>query len=620
MDNNDKIKKYQSNIIKNVDKIYENLVFPDVFLEATKSNKNLRYQIDKTEYKKFDEDWIVRIESFFPSLDQITRNIRNTLRYEGEILPVERTRRTSNESIRHLLRNTRYIKDVNDDNDVIPSKVLNTVSEIEYGTYENRFIMTLIDRLYNYLQRRLDAINEHIHGFKQTEFRLANEFKIGDANYKINFELNAKENFDSKNIDGHNLRILERTSEAFKVVSQMYHSQFMRTMGRYKKVNPPILKTQIILKNPDFRNAYTLWLYLDELNVLDFKLQLRSEQKQFNNTYLNQIDKSLMLLFSTVFVNSDLEKTLDESLSKKFKLITPDKPAIFKYAQALNVEVPPIELEPNLPTQYHLEKLKNSFGRKEETKVAINNSKDNQDYFKQVLLDQYMIADNLFNSYFNLDQDQDVFDKLITYKHPVRQYEEANNRYLIVKAARQVKEELYSNAVDLEAKWLSELMYLQENAINTLIESGEKEDLKTIENMKKALNQELRELNKQEVELTKKRLKEQRILNNKYFKDLTNKHKQEVKAYRDAQNKRMKAEKAKIVAKRKVEIKAIKEKQKLKREADRKKLQLIKQNRTKKLQEQKTKNKQQIRTKVTKSVANERNKSVVAKQKARNES
>src|SRR5690625_1083347 len=170
MDSKKKIKLYHNMALDRINKVYEDLIFPNIFINATKSNANIRSQFDKLEYKKFTEDWIVNIESFFPSLNQIIRNLRNTLKYEEEILPIERTRRTNSESIRHLLRNTRYIREVNEE-EIIPDKILNTVSEIDYGIYENKFIMTLLDRLHTYLLNRLETIKQNIHGYKQTNFK-----------------------------------------------------------------------------------------------------------------------------------------------------------------------------------------------------------------------------------------------------------------------------------------------------------------------------------------------------------------------------------------------------------------------------------------------------------------
>ena len=57
-----------------------------------------------------------------------------------------------------------------------------------------------------------------------------------------------------------------------------------------------------------------------------------------------------------------------------------------------------------------------------------------------MLLDQYSIANQVFNYYFESDQDDDVFDKLINYVNPVRRYDEALNKYLVAKTQSEVTE------------------------------------------------------------------------------------------------------------------------------------------------------------------------------------
>src|SRR5690554_784746 len=306
-------KLFQERALRESLKNAEELDFPGIFLDAVNEGETKRAQQLQIEYKRFDENWLSNLETFFPSILQITKDLKSALRYEEEILPIEKTRRTNPESIRHLLRNTRYIRDVGEDGEVIPEKVLNTLSEIEYGIYENRFIMTLVDRLYNYLLRRIEVIKENITGSKEMNFDYKNSFKLDDTNYEVNVNIKSNEEIDIKDIDLHNYRIYEMTNDAFKIVSRIYHGPFMQVMKKYQKVKPPILKTQIILKNPDFRNAYLLWLYLDRLNALEYTLERKIKKAEFNDAYIEQIDRSLLMIFSTVFTNSDID-VLDENI------------------------------------------------------------------------------------------------------------------------------------------------------------------------------------------------------------------------------------------------------------------------------------------------------------------
>lgn len=548
-------KLFQERALRESMKNTQELDFPGIFLEAINEGSPKRDQLLKIEYKRFDENWLNNLETFFPSLLQITKDLKSALKYEEEILPIEKTRRTNPESIRHLLRNTRYIKDVGEDGEVIPEKVLNTLSEIEYGIYENRFIMTLVDRLYNYLLHRIEIIKENITGSKEMHFDYKNEFKLDSTNYEIKVNIKSNEEIDIKDIDVHNYRIYEMANDAFKIVSRIYHGQFMQVMKKYQKVKPPILKTQIILKNPDFRNAYLLWLYLDRLNALEYTLERKTKKVDFNNSYIEQIDRSLLMIFSTVFTNSDI-KTNDKNI------ITENiKPVDKEEDYASNVSIAPVSyvLEPNLATEYHLKKAKQFINK--QYKEIERDSNTKQQSLKQVLLDQYSIANQVFNYYFEADQDDDVFDKLINYVNPVRRYDEALNKYLVAKTQSEVTEKLFTDALSLEAKWIKETENLQKEAINYLIERESKENDKIINRIKSETLKETKAYDKTLKTATKKALQDQRKRNRKTIEDLKDNHKEMLRLFKEKDKARVAKQKEAIKEKKKRDRAKLREKQ-----------------------------------------------------------
>ena len=267
----------------------------------------------------------------------------------------------------------------------------------------------------------------------------------------------------------------------------MYHSDFMRIMSRYQKVKAPIMKTQIILKNPDFRSAYLLWIYLDRLHVLDFTLETEVKNKRFNKNYHEQLNQSLLLLFSTVFTNSSLGSTNASEEELNIRSLKPRKD-LNDYVGNITTAIPEYDLEPQLATEYYLKKAKQLFN-KQFQEIARNNSPLVS--LKQVLLDQYSIADQVYNYYFEVDQDLDVFDKLISYKDPVKKYNEANERYLVTKAARQVKEAIYSESLSLERRWADEMVVLHQSALESFMERGIKETDEEISYLENALSKEI---------------------------------------------------------------------------------------------------------------------------------
>ncbi|MDY0276565.1 MAG: hypothetical protein RBQ97_00620 [Acholeplasma sp.] len=561
---------FQENVNRKINNYENEFAFPSVFYDAINQGKTLRKQFEKLEYKKFDEDWIVTLESFFPSIDKITRNLRSALRYEAEILPIEKTRRTNPESIRHLIQNTRYIREVTDEDGIIPEKVLNSLSEIEYGIYENRFIMTLVTRLNDYLFNRLKVIKENMHGFKETNFDLSNDFYLNNANYNITISLKALEEMDLNDIDEHNRRVYERVESAYKIVSRMYHSDFMRIMMRYKPVKAPIMKTQIILKNPDFRNAYLMWLYLDRIHVLDYTLESEIRKKRFNKEYHKQLDQSLLYLFSTIFTNSNLGSANSKDEKVTNKSIKPKADEDLEYSTNALLDTDVYDMEPMLATEYYLKKAKQMFSKRIEE--LNRNSSSPAVAIKQILLDQYAIADQVFNFYFETNQDADIFSKIITYADPVKRYEEMLERYKITKIAREVKENLYKDAYNLEDKWIKEIVEIQETALDSLKEKGLKETDAEIVSLTKEVNKDLLTYERELKTKNKILLKRSKESTDSQIKKINKKYSDDLKRFKAKEKERLAKEKEKQRERKLKELERIKLKRLKEREKEKERL------------------------------------------------
>ena len=75
--------------------------------------------------KKIDDRWITQIEDCIVELDSIIRNPRRFIVQEDEIVPIEKARRITNESVRHLAQHTNLIAKVDPKGNVTPNEILN---------------------------------------------------------------------------------------------------------------------------------------------------------------------------------------------------------------------------------------------------------------------------------------------------------------------------------------------------------------------------------------------------------------------------------------------------------------------------------------------------------------
>ena len=71
---------------------------------------------------------------------------------------VEKIKKVSLETVKHLAQNTQNIQDLDKNGDVVPKKLLNVQKEDTIDLYENRFIYTLVKRLEDFIGRQLENI------------------------------------------------------------------------------------------------------------------------------------------------------------------------------------------------------------------------------------------------------------------------------------------------------------------------------------------------------------------------------------------------------------------------------------------------------------------------------
>lgn len=126
---------------------------------VSQSNSNYKIQADIHSIQ-FDYSWVDMIEETIPYLDNIVRTPKKFLAQEEEVVPVEKAKKISMETIKHLAQHTNLIQDVTEDGTITPSAVLNIHKEETYDLYENRFIFSLLNNLYMFIQQRKEAVKE----------------------------------------------------------------------------------------------------------------------------------------------------------------------------------------------------------------------------------------------------------------------------------------------------------------------------------------------------------------------------------------------------------------------------------------------------------------------------
>lgn len=242
----------------------------DDFLKNLDSKMDYR-SLYKSDFLVFD--WIDEMEFACPYIDIVVRNPKLTLIQEKNVVKVERAKRINVDSVKNLAKNTHYINKVTKNNEVEPKKILEVRNEETFNIYENRFLYTLIDDMARFIRAKEEILNHfEITDNKRMEYA-ASTVANGE---KIKFEVVVtSESLPNQKIDKKLADEIAKAKKRLKrikdYISSWYRSPMMKQLERehVKPIKPPLKKTNITLKNPNFRIAARLWDFLRMYDLED---------------------------------------------------------------------------------------------------------------------------------------------------------------------------------------------------------------------------------------------------------------------------------------------------------------------------------------------------------------
>ena len=274
----------------------EKLDDDEVFLNNLNSTLFVKKDYDM---KDFDYEWLDILEDVLPYIDNILRNPKRFIINEEEIVKVELARKVTVESVIHLTQHTNLIQKVEDNGDVKPSKILNINKEESMDTYENRFIFTLLNNLRMFFEQRVEATSGSSYCMDKNIMKYEANTKVFGQNLKISIDMSdvsksIKEHSGSKN----GFSFAERIKKAKQQIDGFFGTELMQTLTRLHvaPVRSPIKKTNVILKNPNFRKAEELWNYIQSFQSKDKKE--KEKRDYFDKGVLkNEYDQAFLMAF-----------------------------------------------------------------------------------------------------------------------------------------------------------------------------------------------------------------------------------------------------------------------------------------------------------------------------------
>lgn len=269
-------------------------LFPDgtSVADLTESIKNGDFHleiIEKDGTTIIDEEYLEEIKKVLPNLHRIIEKPRSFIKsLEGKV-PVETAKRINCKAISHLSR---------DSNDwyartfiaVKPKNIVSDLYEETIELYENRFVITLIERILDYIvakRQKLEDLLDRMETELATMF-VESDYKteyvrlssnntllhsiLGNQSYGLNGGF-----FEQVRKSTEDVRSLERKIKVLK------RSEFYSTLRKCRRIHNPVQKTNILMFDQNYNKCYKLWelfnnQHKDDQFVLDEKDRFFLEQ------------------------------------------------------------------------------------------------------------------------------------------------------------------------------------------------------------------------------------------------------------------------------------------------------------------------------------------------------
>lgn len=261
--------------MENLDFYYR--AFKDYRKETVKSNvceKEKRAvaetdtERDKLQSTKYivtvEEDWIKAIEDGLKFVEQAVAEERQFIRTNGEVVPIEKIRKISKDTVVHLAKHSDMITHIPEDEDatIVPDQLYMVEKLSDFAVYENRFLYMMLCYLKNFIEYRLEKI-DNLRRSYVGDMSIDKKVVAKKRTLKIEMRVLEERSDNPYPIpDGECEKRVRRISDCREIINALLNTDLMQQVAKTPMIKPPIVKTNVLKMNNNFKNALALYDFI----------------------------------------------------------------------------------------------------------------------------------------------------------------------------------------------------------------------------------------------------------------------------------------------------------------------------------------------------------------------
>lgn len=170
--------------------------------------------------------------------------------------------------------------------------------------------------------------------------------KIGDAYEEIeyNVEMTVKDRQNFAENDADNMDTFMRIDRVRRLVMALRGSSFCQLMKRCSVVRSPIQRTNLIMKDPNYRKCFQLWQFMERYDKVGYSIQVKDSALAFDDEYLTQMYTNLINNYAVFKSLVSDDRNLTELASEQREPVVPKFVKEIKEEFVDSCDIPDVEV------------------------------------------------------------------------------------------------------------------------------------------------------------------------------------------------------------------------------------------------------------------------------------
>ena len=195
---------------------------------------------------KIETDWIEAIERGIEFIEKAIKEERQFIRSNGEVIPIEKVKRVSKDSVEHLAKHSNLVtREPEEGDDVVPDQLYTVERLSDYAVYENRFLYMLLCYLRDFIGMRYEKIVEVTNTYSGS---MQMNKTVVESNRRLEYQVKlVEEKKNDEYLKEHNdaQESIDRILMIYRAVVHFLNTPLMQEVSKAPMLKPPVTRTNV---------------------------------------------------------------------------------------------------------------------------------------------------------------------------------------------------------------------------------------------------------------------------------------------------------------------------------------------------------------------------------------